>query len=107
MPGLSQLLEDYVAAETLQTEVAKSFRSETQKRYVFLKYCVALSEGHLEGRSFWVPPKGSYLESWAGYRHILIGIKHSCWIDDPRRPFNMTFITSTPFFMPKDGRGRE
>jgi len=36
-------LEDYLAAEIQQTEVAKSLRSETQRRYVS-NICIALRE---------------------------------------------------------------
>lgn len=63
-----------------RTEVAKSLRTETQKRYVFLKYlCVALREGcpswgKLEG----LHCSSKRLISWkfGQYTIILVGIKH-------------------------------
>ena len=81
----------------LQTEVAKSLRSETQRRYVILKYfCVALG-GRLS-----ILRVCTVL--WT-IRDILAWNQTFVLDRWPRRTFNMTFTTS--FFIPMDGRRRE
>ena len=68
-----------------RTEVAKSLRSETQRRYVFLKYLCVAFEGRLsilrQGWGFELFIQRLISWKFGHYTIILVGINHSCWID--------------------------